>query len=85
MFWMFIPSPHYAARWITLNSNAFFAGIDSHLKKPILFCGGGASDNINAYKTYQFHNGMVFSDSASCILISGEANIEQLSVMAACQ
>ncbi len=61
---------------LTLNSNAFFAGIDSHLKKPILFCGGGASDNINAYKTYQFHNGMVFSDSASCILISGEANIE---------
>jgi hypothetical protein len=31
---------------------------------------------LNAYKTYQFYNDQVFSDSASCILISGEVEIE---------
>ncbi len=61
---------------LTFNSNLFFSGVDSNLKKPLLFCGGGASESINAYKTYQFYNDEVFTDSASCISISGEFNIE---------
>ncbi|MBN2762878.1 MAG: FIST C-terminal domain-containing protein [Bacteroidales bacterium] len=61
---------------LTVNSDAFFSGIEKSIKQPLLFCGGGASESINAYKTYQFHNDEVHTDSASCVLISGEANIE---------
>lgn len=61
---------------LTINSSALFSGIESNLKKPVLFSGGCASENLNAYKTYQFHNDRVFSDSVSYIMISGEAGIE---------
>lgn len=57
------------------NSNALFAGIDKQLKEPLVYCGGGASENLDAYKTYQFHNDKVFSDSASCFFISGDVEI----------
>jgi hypothetical protein len=61
---------------LSINSNAFFSGVESNLKKPLLFCGGGASESINGYKTYQFFNDQVFTNSASCILISGEVDVE---------
>ena len=61
---------------LSFNSNAFFMGIDKQLKKPLLFSGGGASECLDKYKTYQFHNDKVLSDSISCVLISGEVNIE---------
>jgi hypothetical protein len=61
---------------LTVNSNAFFSAIEKNIKKPLLFSGGCASESLNALKTYQFFNDQVFSDSASCILISGEVNIE---------
>ncbi len=61
---------------ITLNSSAFFSGIESNIKFPLLFIGGGASESLNNYQTYQFYNDQVFSDSASCVLISGEIDIE---------
>lgn len=61
---------------LSFNSNAFFTGIDKQLKKPLMFCGGGAGECLDQYKTYQFHNDKVLNDSASCFLISGGVNIK---------
>ena len=61
---------------LTLNSDQFFAGINDTLKKPLLFCGGASSENLNAYKTFQFNNDRVYSDSASFFVISGDVEIE---------
>ncbi|MBN2212727.1 MAG: FIST C-terminal domain-containing protein [Bacteroidales bacterium] len=61
---------------LTVNSSALFSGIESNIKEPVLFSGGCASESLNAFKTYQFYNDQVFSDSVSCIMISGEAAIE---------
>ena len=61
---------------LTFNSNAFFSGVDKQLKTPLLFSGGGASECLDQYKTYQYHNDKVLSDGVPCVLISGEVNID---------
>ncbi len=59
---------------LRVNSSALFSGIENNIKKPILFAGGGASESLNAFKTYQFYNDQVFSDSVSYFMIFGEAS-----------
>lgn len=61
---------------MTVNSNDFFKGIDSVIDKPLSFCGGTAGENLTFIRTYQYHNDMVLTDAVSCVLISGEINIE---------
>ena len=61
---------------MTINSKDFFEGIDAVIEKPLLFCGGSAGENLTFNKTYQYHNDKVLTDSASCVLISGKAEIE---------
>ena len=61
---------------LTVNTKALFRGIDFKLKKPLLFIGGAASDNLTFTRTFQYFNDRVLSDSTSYVLISGEAGIK---------
>ena len=61
---------------LTVNTKALFRGIDATLKKPVLFTGGAAADDLTYTQTYQYYNDQVLVDSASCVLLSGEADIQ---------
>jgi hypothetical protein len=60
---------------LAVNASALFSSLEKKLKKPLLFSGGCSSESINKFITYQFFNDRVFSDSASCITISGDVEI----------
>ena len=60
---------------LTGNAKRFFSGIDALLEKPLIYCGGAAGENMTAVATYQYHNDKVLTDSASCVLISGRAEL----------
>jgi hypothetical protein len=61
---------------LTVNVKEFFHGIDAVVQKPLLFCGGLSADDFTYGNTYQYYNDHVFSDAASCVLISGDVEIE---------
>lgn len=61
---------------LTVNAKELFAGIDNKIKKPLTYCGGTAGDMSSFTKTYQYYNDKVFSDSVSCVLVSGKAGIK---------
>jgi hypothetical protein len=61
---------------LTVNTKAFFRGVDAALEKPVMYMGGAAADNLNYVQTYQYFNDQVLVDSASCVLLSGEADIQ---------
>ena len=61
---------------LTVNTRDLFDGVQEIVKEPIVFSGGGASDNWTMTKTYQYHNDQVLTDSASCVLLSGNFNIQ---------
>jgi hypothetical protein len=61
---------------LTVNAKALFAGIDAILEKPLPFIGGAAADNLTYTRTFQYFNDQVLTDSASCVLLSGEADIQ---------
>ena len=60
---------------LTGNAKRFFDGLDAVLEKPLVYCGGAAGENMTSVVTYQYHNDRVLTDSASCVLISGKAEL----------
>jgi hypothetical protein len=61
---------------LTVNMKAFFRGIDSCIKKPMVFSGGAAADDLTYTQTYQYHNDRVLVDGVSCVLLFGKADIQ---------
>ncbi|GFO62221.1 FIST C-terminal domain-containing protein [Geomonas paludis] len=45
------------------------------LARPLPLFGGLSADNWTAGKTFQYHNGRVFSQSVSCVLLSGSGKV----------
>jgi hypothetical protein len=62
---------------ITFSFDQFSAGFNEAAKvdKPLPLIGGTAGDNFTQTKTYQYHNGEVFSDGVSVALLSGDGTI----------
>jgi hypothetical protein len=61
---------------LTVNVKEFFQGLDTFIKKPLMYCGGLAGDNFAYGKTYQYYNDQVLTDGAACVLIAGNCNIK---------
>ena len=59
---------------LSVNTAAFYAGIEATLQEPLPFCGGAASDNMSYTQTFQYFNDRVLSDSASCVAFCGDVD-----------
>ena len=59
---------------LSVNTTAFYAGIEAQLQEPLPFCGGAASDNMSYTQTFQYYNDEVLSDSASCVAVCGDVD-----------
>jgi hypothetical protein len=69
VFWLLADS-------IKSNVKNFFDGFNSAVDRAIPCCGGLSGDNFILGKNFQFYNDQILTDSASCVLISGDLNIE---------
>lgn len=59
---------------LSVNTAAFYAGIEATLQEPLPFCGGAASDNMSYTQTFQYYNDQVLSDSATCVAVCGDVD-----------
>jgi hypothetical protein len=57
---------------LSVNTSAFYAGIESKLSEPLPFCGGAAADNMSYTQTFQYYDDQVLSDAASCVAVCGD-------------
>ncbi|MCL5260388.1 MAG: FIST C-terminal domain-containing protein [Gammaproteobacteria bacterium] len=63
---------------LTVNITALFKAFDTTTKTKPLVLGGTAGDMMQLKKTYQYHNGKVYSDALSAAFIVGEYEIDWL-------
>ncbi|MBK9258259.1 MAG: hypothetical protein IPM54_00300 [Polyangiaceae bacterium] len=61
----------------TLNYTAVKRGIDSALgiNRFVPFLGGGANNDVQSTRTFQFHDDAIFEKGATCTLLSGSAAV----------
>ena len=62
---------------LTFNFDKFNEGFNNviKVKKPLKMVGGTAGDNYTQTRTYQYHDGEVFSEGVSVALLHGKGNI----------
>jgi hypothetical protein len=58
------------------NCTQFIRALDTALSSRMTVIGGTAGDLLDFQRTYQFHDGDVFSDSVAAVVISGEFDAE---------
>lgn len=63
---------------LAVNTKDFFTGIDNTIKEYVPYIGGISADNWKMLPEFnwQYHDDQAFQDSAACVLMSGELNIE---------
>ncbi len=61
---------------LTVNTDGFFKGLEDGLPEKIPFVGGTSGGTVDFKKTYQFFNDRVLTDSAPCVLFSGDMMFE---------
>ncbi|MBU1564978.1 MAG: FIST C-terminal domain-containing protein [Proteobacteria bacterium] len=59
---------------LTVNVNALFRGMERSLEQHLDIVGGSAGNDFQGRDTYQFCNGLVFSDAVAGVLVSGDFN-----------
>ena len=62
---------------LVFNFDPFLAAFEATMGRevPLPVFGGLAADNWASLKTYQYHNGEIFSDGVCCVLVSGRGGI----------
>jgi len=60
----------------SVNVEAIFRGLKSGLKKNIPFVGGLTGEDFSQGYTFQYHNGEVFKNGFSCVMVSGKSETE---------
>lgn len=63
---------------MTANITEIFQAFEDTLKFDPLVLGGAAGDMLKFQKTYQYHNGKVYTDAVSAVYISGAFKIDWL-------
>ncbi|HLU69013.1 MAG TPA: FIST N-terminal domain-containing protein, partial [Kofleriaceae bacterium] len=63
---------------ITVNATALIRGLEGELEAPIRMAGGSAGELHRFERTYQYHDGEVYSDAAVAVLLSGDLTCEAL-------
>ena len=59
---------------LTVNANALFRGLEGSLEGHLDIVGGSAGNDFQGRDTYQFGDGLVFSDAVAGVLVSGDFN-----------
>lgn len=63
---------------LTVNITELFSSFTDFLKTKVLILGGTSGDMMQLKKTYQYHNGKVYSDAIAAVFITGEYEIDWL-------
>jgi hypothetical protein len=63
---------------MTANTTEVIKALEDNLETPTVILGGTAGDMLKFKKTYQYHDGKVYTDSISAVCIKGDYEIDWL-------